>query len=355
LPKLDLAGHWFAHSGIQTPSGGVARYYLTGPAQNLPVSTEISGYSVSTFVYLHSATGDARYLENAGRTARFLADTWRTHGCMPFEVAPAEYTYFFDCGIITRGLLAAWRALGLDEYRDVALAIGHSMVRDFFNSDGEFHPILALPAKTPAIRDAARWSRWPGCYQLKSAMAWHDLYQISGEKSLLTAYEHALDYALRNATEFLPGSPDPLTVMDRLHPFAYFLEGLMPRASDPVCAQALDAGIRRLAATLREIAPRFERCDVYAQLLRARLFADALGAVPLDRAAAQWEAARLAEFQVTSDDPRIHGGYYFGRREGAFMPYVNPVSTAFALQALNLLQNVADQPPGNGLHLHLLI
>ncbi len=47
-------------------------------------------------------------------------------------------------------------------------------------------------------------------------------------------------------------------------------------------------------------------------------------------------ANALAEFQAASEDPRIDGGFYFGRREGVLSPHVNPVSTAFALQALEM-------------------
>jgi len=88
-----------------------------------------------------------------------------------------------------------------------------------------------------------------------------------------------------------------------------------------------------------------------------RLYADWAGAVPLDRAAARWEAGKLREFAAArpspgpapGDDPRIAGGFYFGRTGGTWEPYINPVSTAFALQALALWDRSA-QP-----HRHLLI
>jgi hypothetical protein len=102
------------------------------------------------------------------------------------------------------------------------------------------------------------------------------------------------------------------------------------------CAAAIREGIGRAAQQLREIAPEFERSDVYAQLLRMRLYADRAGALPLDFAAAQFEADRLAEFQVAGSGQSTGGGFYFGRQAGAWLPYVNPVSTAFALQALEL-------------------
>ena len=61
--QLSRTGEWFLHSGIQQPDGGVARYYLVDAARNLPASTEITGYTASAFVYLHSVTHDARYLD----------------------------------------------------------------------------------------------------------------------------------------------------------------------------------------------------------------------------------------------------------------------------------------------------
>jgi hypothetical protein len=71
---LGDAGRWFLHSGIRAPGGGVARYYRSDLGKNLPVSTEITGYAVSTFSYLHSLTGDVEYRAAAMESARFLAN-----------------------------------------------------------------------------------------------------------------------------------------------------------------------------------------------------------------------------------------------------------------------------------------
>ena len=77
---------------------------------------------------------------------------------------------------------------------------------------------------------------------------------------------------------------------------------------------------------------------MYAQLLRVRLLAEQLAGVPLDRAEAEEEAARVPEFQFQHSDPRIRGGFWFGRKGPELLPYVNPVSTAFCLQALKMWQ-----------------
>ena len=335
---MSRAGEWFLRSGIQQPNGGVARYYRTDQERNQPVSTEITGYAASTFVYLYTTTRDARYLDRAITAAHFLTRTaWDSASAtMPFEIDPPALTYFFDCGIVVRGLVSVWRATADAEFLDVAAALGKSMVRDFASTDGSFHPVLSLPGKLPLETDAGRWSRSPGCYQLKAAMAWWDLLEATADARFREPYERVLEYSLGTCADFLPGHADRFKVMDRLHAFLYFLEGLLPRASEPRVAAAIRDGIPRAAHFLREIAPEFDRSDVYAQLLRLRLYADRAGALPLDAAAAQFEAERLAEFQTAGSHPATGGGFYFGRNAGAWLPYVNPVSSAFALQALEL-------------------
>jgi hypothetical protein len=273
---------------------------------------------------------------------------------MPFELDPAALTYFFDCGIVVRGLLAAWRASGTEEFLDVAAALGRSMALDFTspNDDG-FHPVLSLPDKRPLARDPLRWSRSSGCYQLKAAMAWWDLAEATGEAQFGEHYERALAHSLQTASGFLPGHPERPKVMDRLHAYLYFLEGLLPRANDGRCRAALCAGIRLVAHHVRDIAPEFERSDVCAQLLRIRLYADWAGVAPLDRDAAQFEADRLSRFQTVDSDLRIDGGYCFGRAGDAWSSHVSPVSTAFAMQALALWE--ACRSGEAQAHRHLLI
>jgi hypothetical protein len=181
----------------------------------------------------------------------------------------------------------------------------------------------------------------PGCYQLKSAMAWWDLYGVTGEMEFSLLYRESIERALASHLSFLPDAAGRVKTMDRLHAYLYFLEGLMPAMADAGCARAVSTGIRQVSRLLGEIAPEFVRADVYAQLLRIRILADAAGAEPLDGTAAAAEAQALAGFQAVSADPRIDGGFWFGRKDGAYLLHVNPVSTAFAIEALDLWERPA--------------
>lgn len=358
----DSAGQWFLQSGIVGAHGGVARYYRSDLQQNAPVSTEITGYAVSALLFLHKRTREAEYLEAALRSARFLTRAaWdKSLSTFPFEPpedggSGARFAYFFDCGIIARALLQAWRATEDAEFRDSAIAAGRAMLSDFRSREGSrfvIHPILELPSKRP-VAWGTRWSARPGCYQLKSALAWHELAEVTGDADFAQAYDEALAAALANGPEFLPGAPNPHEVMDRLHAYAYFLEGLLPVIHRPKCAAAMRTGVELLARYLCEIAPVFARSDVYAQLLRLRLFADAAGVLPLDRSAAAYEAQQAAAYQIPAaasrGDVRLAGGFLFGRKKGLEqiedLPFVNPVSTAFAMQALALWHDREDSRP----------
>jgi hypothetical protein len=325
-PTLTLAGEWLLNSGIQSANGGVARYYRSDLGRNEPISTEITGYTASAFAYLFEKTGRAIFAERACLTANFLTQcAWSDElQTFPFEYPGRPPAYFFDCGIIVRGLLAVWRMSGDERYLKAAIAGGRAMLRDF-DAGPDFHPILELPSKKPAPRDA-RWSRSSGCYQLKAAMAWRELAKVADLPEFGRAFDRVFQFAMKEQATFLPGSEDDNRVMDRLHAYSYFLEARVSYGHD------VSEGAGRVSEYLRRIRPHFVRADVYAQLLRVRL----LGGAGLEFAAE--EAGELAKFQASGDiaDSRIAGGFYFGAKAGEFMPYVNPVSTVFAMQALEM-------------------
>ncbi len=169
-----------------------------------------------------------------------------------------------------------------------------------------------------------------------------------GDGKLRAFYERQLQYALATHERFLPGDENPHRVMDRLHAYSYFLEALLVADRGADCAAAIRFGIDSVARYLREIAPSFERSDVYAQLLRIRCLAAWAGVTPMDYEAAAFEAGRLALFQLDDTDARVCGGFTFGRKGKVAIPHMNPVSTGFALQALvfwDQLQRGEPAPP----------
>lgn len=314
------------HSGIQSLRGGVSRYYRGDLGIRLADSTEITGYAIAGFLELNEADAAIR----AGDY--LIADAWDQHlRLFPFELDPARYvSYFFDSGIIARGLIALWRHTGNEAYLNAAIRAGESMIDDFCAPRG-YHPIIDLPSKEP-LPYTEWWSRRPGCFQLKAALAWKELAEITGDTRFEEHYLRQVVFSVATMHELISIEQEPLKIMDRLHAYCYFLEGLMPVADRYV--GVLETGIAEITDHLHALAPIFARSDVYAQLLRVRLLADRAGLVPLDRSSAATEVEALAEFQLESDDPWLDGSFAFGRREGSIILHANPVSTVFATQAL---------------------
>jgi hypothetical protein len=365
VPSVERAACWFLHSGIQEPEGGVARYHLldagrNDAGRNAPISSEITGYAASVFSYLFSLTGETQYLDAAKRAARYLIQIWDSRAStLPFEPG-SSLAYFFDLGIIVRGLLAASRLTGETEFFDRARDAALSMALDFLG-EGRFHAVISLPEKQPLPRER-RWSRAPGCYQLKAALAWVEL----GDESARKLYDCALKLSLAAHEGFLYAERDREKQMDRLHAYCYFLEGLLPAVERDPARGALANGIGVATLLFHKTAPEFERSDVSAQLLRLRIIAHHRGVLELDEQAAQDEVRRIQSFQALAhrppgaasnesetprtsprpasplcasspkDDarPQVRGGFYFGKRGSEMLPYVNPVSTAFCMQAL---------------------
>lgn len=316
------AADWFLRSGIQNTVGGVSRYYRGDQARFLPISTEITGYSIGGLLHL-GETGAA------ARAGRFLADrAWDpVLSVFPFELSDGDPSraFFFDCGIIARGLLALWKSTSEERFLQLAVGAGDAMLRDFRAADG-YHPIIGLPSKRPA-EHRVWWSQRPGCFQLKAALAWRQLAEITGERRFEDGYQRQLEFSLRTWPELLAIETEPLRVMDRLHAYCYFLEGLLPEMD--AYRDVFRKGIAEICEARTRLSGEFERSDVWAQLLRLRL----ISRIGLEQTPD--EACHLASFQIESTDTRLNGAFAFGRREGVLLPHANPVSTAFAVQALD--------------------
>ena len=115
-----------------------------------------------------------------------------------------------------------------------------------------------------------------------------------------------------------------------------FLEALL---KCPEMHTQLAAGISKATAHLNRIAPRFERSDVCGQLLRLSVLA---GLETADL------ATRTVRYQFAENAGLDRkGGFCFGSRDGELMPMVNPVSTAFSMQALDMWEALqAGENPG---------
>ncbi len=333
---------WLATSGIQAESGGMARYYEADAGRYKNVSTEITAYGLQGYLYL-PLPGQTGLLSNALRAGQFLCyDAGRAEeGLFPFEITTSNVgrrAYFFDCGIIIRALVGLWHTTADPMYLERAERCGMMMLDRMSRVDGAFFPVLDMDSGVPLTGSGSdHWSLEPGPYQLKVGMGFLELAEVTNSGLFSKLAERLLQWSLPTQGMFLPADLEADQVVDRLHAYCYFLEGLLPFLDRHFeCAQALAAGIARVETLIGENAAVLQRCDAIAQLLRLRLMADYMGPVELDLSAASREAESLPGFQMRTDDRRTNGAFCFGRRKGQLIPHANPTSTIFAMQALRM-------------------
>jgi hypothetical protein len=339
---------WLLTSGVQDESGGVARDYLVDEHSYGSLATAATGFYISAMLKANESS-EPEPIEHAKRAGRFLVERAFDSNLELFLVEvgpegsePRLEARFLDCCIAARALLHLWQATGEHVFLDHAERCGVALRTRMSRVDGSFFPLLDLQNDQPSAGTGS-WAVKAEVYQLKSALAFLELSDATGNREFNTSTEKMLSWCLKTYEGFVRPDDDPEKVVDQLHAYCYFLEGLLPIASEDMKASnALQRGVLEVENRMREIAGGYQRCDVVAQLLRLRLYADRIGIMELDAGEAEKEALLIEQFQHQSTDPKVDGGFAFARRNGQAMPQVNPATTAVALQALAMWEQAED-------------
>ena len=348
--SIEAGLKWLTGSGIQNKSGGVAQYYCADVGKYREVAVGTTGSFISALLKLHWSEGEP-VPGVALRAGHFLTKHAFDRDSDLFALGPSTnpnssslHASFVECGIVIRGLLDLWRATGDRACLDHAERCGLALCGKMSIVDGSFFPLYDIAMNHPHSGSGA-WSVEPGVYQLKVGLAFLELAEATGMGQFKASTEFMRTWALKRQESFLlDDTEEPQLMMDRAHAYCYFLEGLLPEAAlDRDCRQALQFGLLRVENLVDEIGGQFQRCDVLAQVLRLRLYADIIGVMELNRGRADQEATRIAEFQIQSPDPRVDGGFAFARQRSELLQHINPATTAVAVQALQMWEQAEEE------------
>ena len=241
---LQRAAHWLSQSGLQNQSrnshlrGGVAAWYEIQERQYPFLYSEITGYAISTFVFLSRVTGKKKWLKNAALAARWLIDHATgadggvktrfyliKHYVSPNYCFHQGRVYAFDTAMAGYGLLQLYREVKKEEYLKAA---GHSLgflIDQMRKKDGSFFPYFDSKTKKPG-EDLEKWSDQAGTFHAKLALFLIDYYRLTQDRYYKRCAESLLDAVLQKQEKdgrFVTGRSDLST---HLHPHSYTLEGL---------------------------------------------------------------------------------------------------------------------------------
>jgi len=350
-----MAREWLLSSGIQESNGAISAWHDLGNGKNSFEYSEITGYGITTFVFLNSVKKSSALFEKAEKAAEWLGSRAITkegavlaRNYRLWEQADKGFSFeggncfAFDAGMVLNGLVNKYNADKNPETLRMAVEVGNFLAEKMMDG-GKMHAVYS--AKTGKVaEEGSKWSSQPGSYHAKVSIGLLGLSKITGEKKFYKAARELCEFALKKQQpegNFETNSFDKSTHM---HPHCYSAEGLLFAGKFLKEERFVDAAEKATAwamANQRENGGinaffcgkwnQSQRSDVLAQVLRLASALKAMGRLEdVSKESLSRLRNRLMGFQHES------GGFLYGKElDLAERNCVNAWCTMFALQALH--------------------
>lgn len=364
---------WLLNSGIQDTGGGFYSWYDPVKKDYGYLYSEITGYGISTLLFLNSLEKDAVLLERAKYAGSWLIekalDDSGGFKTRKYNIGSGDEAYSFengliyafDCGMILCGLMNLWETTGVELYLNSATRLGDFLVEKMQRPDGGFFAYY-ITSQQRGVDEGHKWSTQTGGYHCKLSLGLIKLGMATGVDKYLDSAEKiclkAISY-FKNG-RFVTNKKDDST---HLHPHCYTAEGLLYAGYKLNRKRFLDYATQATewALTLQEAdggipflfysdgrPAQFQRTDILSQVLRLGLLLRGMNLLDKNyRDKLGRLAARLYEFQNRNEI--VHqGGFSFGYDfDGRKIEHINAWCTMFAIQALSFYENSDYVPKEN--------
>lgn len=360
--NIKQAIEWLLYSGIQNSDGehegAFNSWYDANKRAYEYAYSEITGYGISTLLFLYKLSDDKLFLERARSAADWLMNKaqHKTGGILcryfydkanfmgSFE---NEEIFSFDCGMVLNGVTSLYKLTKDKEDLEFCVRVANFMINKMQKPDGSFYAVYDAKNER-LIDDGEKWSTQSGCLHAKLSIGLINLYELTKDERYLDSAKKVCDNSLKYQLKdgrFITFSQTGDTLF---HPHCYATEGLYiagnyfneekylvaSRLSTLYLFQHQleNGGIPSFYKSRRFI--EFERTDILGQALRM----GALFSKDIKKEKLQRLASRLLEFQI-KDGPQ-EGGFMYGYDDfGKRYDHANSWCTMFAIQALALLEN----------------
>ncbi len=368
--RIIYAKSWLLHSGIQniggdTPvKGGFNAWYNLDENNYFYTYSEITGYAITSLLYLYSLKKEELLLDRAKSAAHWLVekalhDSGAVKTRYYYDSKNADHNYSFqgnvvrsfDNGIVLSGLSNLYQFSSQEDYYLVSKKMA-DLILKMQKKNGLLYPDYDLNKKK--LKESyEKWSSQSGSFHVKIILGLINFAKYSNNKKYEDAARKLCDEILKFQKEdgrfvtFKEGDT-------HLHPHCYSAEGLLfagwyfkdekyinaaVNASKWLMdSQMENGGIPSLFVNNEFI--KFERADVLAQTLRLAVIF--LNNNLLDKKYernAEKLVNRLLKFQYLKEGSQ-KGGFFYGydvdhkTLKEKKTNHLNSWVTMFALQAL---------------------
>jgi len=361
LSEIDNSLNWLRTSGIQNQSGehigAFNSWYDLENGKYEYAYTEITGYGISTLLFLYKIRQEVAHLEWAKIAAEWILKKacHKSGGVLTrfFYRDPlfmgsfdTQTIFSFDCGMVLKGLVALYFETKDERLLNFSTNLATFLIQNLQKKDGSFFAVYGGGNGT-LIDDGDKWSTQSGCYHAKISIGLINLYKATKDDQYLDAAKNICDYSLRNQQDDGRFITHQETGDTLFHAHCYAAEGLyvagkLLENEDYISSskeatiyllgkQKENGGIPSYFKAGRII--QHERSDILGQMLRLAV----LHLDHINEDAVIKLINRTNAFKVCQGDQA--GGYLYGRDEyGKNYNHINSWSTMFILQGLILSQ-----------------
>lgn len=353
---INLMADWILNSGIQSKTGGFFSWYDLDKRTHSYLYSEITGYGITTLLFLHSVLGGKVYIKRAEKAADWIIKTAmhecggvRTRLYKDDKKANKEYSFSgakifsFDTAMVLYGMVSIYKATGKKKYLDASIELAGFLLDKTQKEDGSLAPIYDANIDEQ-IEPSDKWSNQSSGFHAKASMGLVDLFNITQKSVYKDAALNLCNYAISTQDKSGRFITDRLSKTTHLHPHSYAAEGLWytgnslkipsfmksaKKATEWVFTNIKSSGINELYEPAAGSFNDFQRTDILAQTLR-------LGIIySMDNSKMCLLKEILLSYQFLDDQSKQRGGFFYSRENKD----INSWCSMFALQSLWLYDN----------------
>lgn len=363
---IDMIKKWLLYSGIQNVNkdekinGGFNSWFDMEKKKYPFIYSEITGYGITTLLYLYRITKNKEFLNRAVLAAEWIIKVaMQECGAVKtryyYENSDAneiysfdnQISYAFDNGTVLNGMINLYKINKNKRYLDAAVKMAEFLL-SMQKKDGLFYS--TYDAKTGEKYNAnEKWSSTSGSYHAKLSIGMLGVFDITKDSK----FKKSSEKICKRSAKFQKKDGRFITLKDttHFHPHLYTVEGLtwtnhflgknkfIKSATAAVewalSKQLKNGGIPTLLSG--NLLDGNERSDILAQTLRMGTFMMQEGHLSDDYKPSLLNLKnRLLQFQnQIGSQMNQRGGFFFGHEGDIKINHINSWCTMFSLQALD--------------------
>jgi uncharacterized protein YyaL (SSP411 family) len=358
---IQGAKNWFLNSGIQNLDknskayGSFNAWYDERSKKYSFAFSEITGYGISTLLYLNNLRSDRLLIDRARLAADWLLlTTWDSkYGGFQCRYDRSTHVFnkrvcSFDAGTCLAGLVNLYRETKEAKYLEGAIQVGNWLVQRMQRKDGSFYARILTDSGT-LVDDPEKWSSQSGSYHTKISIGLLNLFELTKDPIYKGSAIRVCDWSLKHQKSSGRFVTNRKSGDTHLHPHCYSAEGLLCAGVLLGNKRYVESAGKALLWVAHHLTPtggvprmyrdghfsRHESVDILSQTMRLWLLGSRIYKNIEEDSAIRKMATRLCDFQSCSDDPRSRGGFFYGYTDdNSLVNHVSSWGTMFALQAL---------------------